>query len=414
MMGGMGSGRPRAVSTALAVGTAALTVALAAPAQATTYNNVANGAPRSGACNLSDAIKAATTNAQVHGCSPGSATGTDTIILQAGVLYQGWGTPLHVPPTGGRLAIQGGVDAQGNVSTIQSANYGYPNPIGGTTVCSFPAAIFSGGTLTLTGIKLQANETDTTGICQYAGSLTINGCEIGDGLGSFGFNAGGIASIPSNNSVARTLTIQSGTVSGRTFLPRIIHNYTPNGGAGIVLLGNVNTNITDATFEVNNAAESGSSILWAGGYGKMGNLTLTRVTMDNNQAGLEGGWGGAMWLDPDDANATVTINSGDIQVNAVARPEFSALYTAGAIYVGAGFGTDKLILTGQTFFQNNLVYWYDSDGVPADVQQWTFNSDPWVYNAISCRGGSTVDHVTGSEWNGHSPQLKGDGTCTLQ
>jgi hypothetical protein len=397
--------RPRRALTirAMAIGAAASALALAAPAGATTYNSVANGAPGSTKCNLSDALKAANTNTAVNRCAAGS-TGTDTINLQPGVIYQGWGTPLHVLPTGGAVVIQGAANASGALSIIRAPNYGYPAPAGGTSACSYPAAIYSGGTLTLNTLNLQASEPFTTGLCQYAGSATVSGVEIGDGLFANGFLAGGIRSIPNGNNNARTLTIKSSS--------RIINNISPDSGAALALFGNVTTNISDTVIGFNSADGNGGGIFWVGGWDKMGNLTLTHVQFNNNEAGFEGGWGGAMYLDPDDVNATATISGGNLQQNAVVRPEFTPLYTAGAIYVGAGFGSNKLILTGQTFIRDNLVFSWPSDP-PADTQQWTFNSDPWVYEAIACRQSSDVDRVVGSEWNGHIPQLKGDNTCTL-
>src|SRR5262245_23106431 len=61
----------------LGLGVAGALVVPAVTAQATTYTNVVTGAPGSGKCNLSDAIKAASTNTAVHSCPAGSSSTTD-------------------------------------------------------------------------------------------------------------------------------------------------------------------------------------------------------------------------------------------------------------------------------------------------------------------------------------------------
>jgi hypothetical protein len=311
-----------------------------------------------------------------------------------------------VPPTGGALAITGGVNSSGAVTTLIMNNNSYPNPQGGTSACGFPAGIFVGGTLTITQVQLTAADPFFTGVCQYAGSLTLAGMGISD------FSGGAILSATSTNTPARTLVLKSGTLNNRTFVTAIEGNSTPGSGGGLLLNANVNTTITDAFIESNSADASGAAIAWIGGWGKMGNLTITHATVDNNNASIESGNGGAYYFDPDDVNATVTINTGNIQNNAVARPEFSAIGTGGAIYVGSGFGTNKLVINN-TFLSGNVVYGYPSDPFQQDGQAFTLNPDSWVYNAVYCKGGSHVPRLVGSFWNVHSPPLKGDGTCTF-
>jgi hypothetical protein len=343
----------------------------------------------------------------VNNCNPGSPTLTDVIVLTPGVTYSGWGALLHVPPGGGPLTIQGGVDANGNVTTLVAANKGFPNPIGGASACGSPAAIFVGGTLTILQVQLVPSDPFTTGICQYAGTLNV----LGSGISNF--SAGGILSNSSNNA-HRALNISSGSINGgKSFISAIEMNSTPGSGGGIMLVGNVTTAITNAAIEDNAADGSGGALSWQGGFGTMGSLKITGAIVDNNSSARDSGNGGAFDLEPDDVNATVTITGGFWEDNAVQRPEFSVAGFGGAMYIGPGFGANKLILNGVFIDGSNVVWGWPSDPFPQDVQQFNFNSDSWVYNAISCRGTSKIARVVGSEWNGHSPQLKGDGTCQL-
>ena len=120
----------------------------AAHAASITVNTT--GAPVTGKCNITDAIQAATTNKAVRGCIAGSSTTTDTITLAANTTYSGYGKPLHIPSSGGALVIQGTLSNGQRTTTIRASNYGAPSPspLADGSVCPFPAAIYSGGTVT--------------------------------------------------------------------------------------------------------------------------------------------------------------------------------------------------------------------------------------------------------------------------
>jgi hypothetical protein len=369
---------------------AAFTV-LSGAAHATTITVDRTGAPVSGHCNLTDAVQAATTNAIVHGCAAGSSRNTDTIILAANTTYQGYGKALHIPPGGGALVIQGTLSNNAVSSIIMSANYGYPNPAGGTSACSDPAAIFVGGTLTVKNLILQASETGTAGICQYDGSLTVSGADIGDSLQNNGFNARGIFSYPDGANNHRSITLQNAQIYG---------NYSPNIGAGIGLFGDVDFTMTNSGVQHNNADESGGGIAWVGGWGKMGNVSISVSDILYNQTGVdsENAWGGGLYLAGDDVNASVVLSGTQLQQND------ADTQTGGAIYIGPGMGTNKVVLADCFFLGNNAYI---------DLQQSTLNSDSWVYDAVYCQQGTAMGNMSGSEWSGHSPPLKGDGTCTF-
>jgi hypothetical protein len=360
-------------------------------AQATTITVNVNGAPQSGKCNLTDAVQAATTNLAVHSCPAGSSSSTDTIVLAANTMYQGYGKALNFPSTGGAVVLQGTKSSGVANTIIRAPNYGYPTPAGGTSACPFPAAIYSGGTLTIKDLLLQSSITGTNGVCQHAGSLTVDNGYIGDTADSgFGFNARGIASFPSGANNHRSITIKN--------FSQVVNNYSPNAGGGLAAIGDVTITLTNALFGGNASAESGGGIYLAGGWGKMGNLTSTGTNFYYNEAGIEGGWGGALYLGGDDAAATVSITGSDIQQNVVDT------WTGGAIFVGSGMGSGKVTIAS-SFFAGNLSFF--------DLQQNTLNSDASTYTAVRCNSSSTMPDLTGSEWTGHSPPLQGDGTCSF-
>jgi len=246
-----------------------------------------------------------------------------------------------------------------------------------------------------------ARDDFTNGIRQYAGSLTLdNFAVVGDSVngiynadacpGGAGFLARGIYSYPNGNNNHRSITITNN--SG------IWNNCSPNNGGGIALFGDVNLT-TNFAFVIDNVTdESGGGIFLSGQWGKMGTVLVQNTDVQYNQAGIEGGWGGGMYLGGDDANATVTYDGHSMQVNDCWTE------TGGAMYVGSGMGLNKVIIRNMALFENNGA---------VDGQQAELNSDSWVYNAVSCQTSASLDSMNGSEWSGHSPPLKGDGTCTF-
>ncbi|HMI87616.1 MAG TPA: hypothetical protein VK550_26200 [Polyangiaceae bacterium] len=371
------------------VGPALALLALAGSAEATTITVNVSGAPQTGKCSLTDAVQAATTNTAVHSCPAGSSSSTDTIQLAAGTTYQSYGKTLLFPTTGGAVVIQG---TSARTTIIRAPDYGYPspNPLSATEVCPFPSAIFAGGTLTVKNLILQASTGGTKGICQYAGSLTLDNTLVGDTAGVWYFEAGAITSYPNTSNIHRTLLIKN--------FSDIWGNTSPGNGAGLALFGDVDTTINNSQIEHNESDSSGGGIYWSGIWGKMGNLTLTNNT-EVHYNGANAGWGGGIYLGGDDALASVTIDNGNMQVNAAA-------YLGGAIYMESGVGDGKVMISNGSYIgPNNTAF--------GDSQQASLNSDSYVYNKVWCQGGATIYGLTGSEWTGHSPPLNDDGTCSF-
>lgn len=354
-------------------------------AHATTITVNTNGAPASGKCNLTDAIQAATTNAAVHSCPAGSSSSTDVIALAANTTYASYGKVLHVPSSGGAVVIQG--PSGGTTTTIiRAPNYGYPNPNPiNANVCPYPAALFTGGTVTLKNLTLQSSVDGTTGICQYAGSLTLDTMELGDEAFTFGFNRGGLYSFPNTTQLHRTLTITNSYV---------VHNYSFQNGGGVAAIGNVDTTITGTVFETNTSESSGGGLSWSGADGKMGFVKVLSSSFFYN---VSYSYGGGMYLGPDTTSGAATLDAVDVQQN-------EASLTGGAVFVGNTAGLNKVTVQNGSFF--------DSNGSLSDGQQASFNSDANTYNAVYCKTSSTVPSMHGSEWT-HTPPLKGDGTCTF-
>jgi hypothetical protein len=361
-------------------------------AAATTITVNTAGPPLSGKCSLTDAVQAAVTNAAVHSCPAGSASATDTIQLAANTTYQNYGKPL-VLSGGGPVVIQGPANGDPRNVVIIAPNYGYPSPNpANPDVCPYPPAMMSGSTLTLKDFQLRANQDGTTGICQYAGSLTVSHAIVGDNFcpSNVGFNRGGIWSYPNTAQLHRTLTITSGAL--------ITGNYSFYQGGGVALWGNVDTTISLGSLGrpiigCDTTESSGGGLAWmADGTGKMGNLTITSADFGMNTSYS---WGGGLYLAGDDANATVTLNDTTLYQNV-------ASFTGGGAFIGSGLGLNKVTLIHSNF---------QGDELANDNQQRSLNSDANVYNAVQCKSSSALYFMHGNEWT-HNPPLKGDGTCT--
>lgn len=348
------------------------------------------GAPQTNHCNLTDAIQAASTNARVHNCTAGSATTTDTIHLAA-TTYQGYGKPLLVPATGGPLVIQG----QSITTTVIMADdtYGYPtpNPLSSSSVCPAPAALFVGGNLTLQNLDLNATGPSTVGVCQYAGSLTMTSVMVGNTDGNFTFGQGGLRSYPNTSNNHRTITMTNSTF-GYDFIYGL--------GGAIAGYGNVDLTMTGGFLYANFAESGGGALYWSGSWGKMGNLKLSNVTAEYNT--VSAGWGGALYLDGDDANATVVLDGEDVEQN-IAGSSTNDGYNAGAIFVGTHYGLNKITVSN-SYYDGNLSY--------SDPQQWTMNASLSTYNAVYCTNTQFDQFQLGDEWPS-DPPLKGDWTCVF-
>ena len=273
-----------------AVGIALVIAMMSGTSNARTITVNTSGASTSGKCNITDAIKAASTNTAVRACAAGELWATDTIVLAANTAYQAYGAPLHVPAGGGQLVISGTLSSGDVTTTILGRNYGYPspNPIN-STVCQYPAAIFTGGgTVTIRDLNLQADSflEGKTGICQYSGGLTLNN------VGIYQFDRGGLWSYPNTSTNTRTLTIVT---------TDIMSNHSPVVGAAVSLFGSMTASLTNMTIQENNSDESGGALHWNG----HGTLTITDVDFNFNRSIYS--MGGAANINPDTSNAIADV-----------------------------------------------------------------------------------------------------------
>jgi hypothetical protein len=345
-----------------------------------------NGPPMSGRCNLTDAIRAASTNASVRGC-PAGQWSTDTVVLQANTTYEAYGAPLHVPAGGGPVIISGTLVSGETTTAILGRNYGFPspNPIN-STVCQYPAAIFvGGGNVTIRNLNLWPDNLieGKAGICQYSGGLTI------DNVGIYDFDRGGVWSYPNTPSNHRTLTMQ--TID-------FWSNYSPVVGAAVSLHGSMTVSITNAWIQENSSNESGGALHWNG----HGSLTVTDVDFNYNHSLYA--FGGGVNLNPDEPGSIATFSN-------VAFYGNSASHYGGAMWVGDNLATNGLRL--QNTYISPANYGTDAPGVPDDPAHNSFNADTWVYDRIYCTAGSIIGSLNHYPWTWNTPRLKGDGTCTF-
>lgn len=206
------------------------------------------------ACTLSDAIRAANTDATVGGCAVGDV-GLDTLVLPARSLFS-----LNAPEGGaynGLPVFTSEIVIQGNGSTIRR------HPAAPTAFRV--VAVGSGGKLTLQSTTISggvAEDSEGGGIhVAGGGSLTLvdstvsgNGANYGAGL----FNAG-------------TATLTRSTLSG---------NGASDFGGGLYNAGTAT--LTDSTV-------SGNGGFYGGGLHNKGALTLTHSTVSGNNASHGGG-----------------------------------------------------------------------------------------------------------------------------
>lgn len=355
--------------------------AFASAAHATTITVNVTGAPTSGKCSLTDAIQAAQTDTAVRGCSAGSSSSTDIIQLAANTTYQNYGKALYVPASTAALVIQG-VANNGDITTqISVPNYGYPANAGiSTTACPDPAGVFAGGNVTLKNVALEAVIGGTAGICQYAGSLTVDTIKVEQ------FNRGALRSYANSGNTHRNLTVKNTLIQNNTSI---------HFGGGIASFGDVTLIVTNSTLQLNLGEELAGAI-YVGpvdGFTKIGNVAITGGVIAYNETYS---MGGAVYLNGTDTAASVNFDGVLMQQN-------DSVFQGGGLCVAGTWGSSKVKISNGTSMVNN---W--SSSVP---QQSNLNADDAAYNAVYCRTGSWVD-VGGSDWT-HNPPLKGDGTCTF-
>lgn len=367
----------------------AVTALCTGTALATTITVTTTGPSSRTQCNLTDAIQAATTNTRVNGCRAGQpAPATDTIQLKAGngtsVTYAGYGTFIWIPAApndGGPLVLAGGSSYPGR-TVISAQDYGAPPP----AIYACPdAAIYTGGSnVTIQGLTVTAGSgPPATGICQYAGNLTVNDVILGPSgeNNTTGFSSSAIWS--SGLADQMSLIIGSSQITG---------NFGQGYSAGgLTLSGAVTTTITDSDFEDNSGTVGlPGAISWFGG----GDLTISDTTFNENSTA--GSSGGALDLVCHDCDASVVLSNDDFENNQSFPGD-----GAGAINLDNG-GNFPLTISGGYIGASNFT--------GTDGQHSSFQPGWQTYFSLYCENSAFIANVSGSEWAPFSP-LSSDGTC---
>ena len=239
-------------------------VAPAARAQATiTVNspiqvvNPGAGGNADGLCQLSEAIRAANTNAAVDGCAAGQTGGTDTIVIPAGTYTLAavdntnglFNEPLGLPPITESVTLQGA----GAATTIVERSTAGGTPDFLFTINNGVAVTFDG--LTIRNFRSPASGI-SGGIMHYFGPTAVNNCIVennhaensgsADRGGGFSTDFNSNAPFSANNTLFR--------------------NNTSNNANGMVLAATGPVTITNSTFQ-NNSSTTSAAVLWLGGDG---------------------------------------------------------------------------------------------------------------------------------------------------
>lgn len=380
-------------------------------AQAATITVNTSGPPSTTKCSLMDAIQAATTNRRVHGCTAGQAS-TDTILLNASgsrtgvdtnaTFYQNYGTYLLIPQApgdGGPLVIRGG---QAN-SVIVGQDYGVPD--------AFPpencwnSAVYSGGSgVTIQNVILTSAIGHMTGVCQFAGTLTLIGIQI-QALNAGGFSSqpvpfqiGAIVSVA--NMGPQTLTVDSSWVndSQNDFL----------WAGGISLVGPVHATITNSS--LNNNSYNGNDIVSAGGlwWDGSADLNVTGTSFVGNFA--PGVGGGAMMLSCKSCSGSATMTNDYFAGNVANNSVGSCDVGAGSVYIDINGGNFPLTVSGSYFDASN----YNCGGVQ-NLYMGNFYPSWQTWFSVSCNNSSQISDVApgGTPYPAWMPfyPFVGDGTC---
>jgi predicted outer membrane repeat protein len=337
----------------------------AAPSDGTIVVGTTNPADvDDGTCSLVEAIIAANSDADYHGCTISGSPGNDTIQLQAGAVYTLTGVHNVTQGANGLPSITSTVTIAGQNATV----------LRDPTAANF--RIFHvgyGGNLTLKDLTVANGHAQTSGMWwDQAGAglfsnyiAVLDGCTFENNVAGSG---GGVYSWSADLDVSDTIfhgnqaNSSGGGIGGSGVLTVTGSTLTDNSavvrGGGIYLFGSLA--ITDTTIISNTSAGQGGGIYVQDHYttsslndvtirantssGEGGGLyaatvvTLNRVTIDNNRSDTIGGGiyltqyeeAGSLWM----INSTVYSNTaqtsgGGLYVN---YPGTGILVTANISY----------------------------------------------------------------------------------
>lgn len=371
--GGRPLGRARLASVTLGLGFALLSGTRAAHAATITVDDLTQTTATSaadGKCSLAEAITAANSDAAVDSCTAG--LGADVIQLPAGAfdLLSAYSSAFPyeaMPQVTSKLTIQG--PASGT-ATIQR------NPV---------APLLRFFAVTATGNLTLKKLTFTKGVSPYSdaigsvGTLTVDSCTFqGNGGSQDAVNytvldiTGGTATVSNSTFAANKAfslfvqgaqaTLSNDTFTANTAAPMHLRgssvvavsgsSFDQNVGSGgpsaiFAQLASGTLAVSDSTFTANVTPETGSATIYSQG----GTVSLTRCTVDGNQAP----YGGAVQVQ----GGTFTISDSTLSDN-------TASQVGGAIQFSAG-PTSTLSLKNSTLSGNSTqgdggAIWTDSAG----------------------------------------------------
>jgi hypothetical protein len=364
----------------------------AAPASGTIVVDTTNPADvNDGTCSLVEAIIAANSDANYHGCTFIGSPGDDTIQLQVGAVYI---------LTGIHNVTQGANGLPSITSTVTIAGQ---NAI----VWRDPAAanfrifhVGSTGHLTLKNLTVTNGRTQTSGAWWWEqsgaglfsgnGTVVLDGCTFLDNVATI--SGGGVYAWGGDLDVSDTIFLgnQSGfhgggiggsvgvvTVTGST----LTNNGAGNAGGGIYSFGILM--VADTTI-IGNTSSQGGGIYIKTSYWTGDTVSLNDVTI---RANTSSGDGGGLYVAAAATLNRVTIDNNQSGAN------------GGGIYLTLYENAGSLSMTNSTIYSNTaqtsgggLYANYPGAGIPvtADIRYTTFASN----TATSGAGGSLYNNQT--------------------
>lgn len=258
----------------------------AATINVTTASGVtANDNAGDGKCDLIEAVRAANTNVAYHGCTAGSSSGTDQIVLTSGFTYPLSRTLL---PTS---SIEITTSAAGT-ATISPTSWVYSATPG--RECLIYARNSSSTVVTsLTGVTLSSPGTSgVAGFCNSRGKAILRRVHV------TGFTAGGINSW-CDSTHGCVYPAESSYI--QVELSLIDYNSKAGHGGGLAASGlGSSLGIHNSSF-IGNHSDSGGGAIWVGT--SLGTPTIRHSTIASNSAA----YGGGVYIAMDPTTNTYTM-----------------------------------------------------------------------------------------------------------
>lgn len=357
--------------------TALLAWATVAPAATITVNGTADALADDATCTLREAVRAANQNTAVGGCTAGSGSGTDVIVLPAGDYV------LSITGTDEDAAATGDLDLAQSV-TISGA--------GASTT-----------TIDADGLD-RAFDVLSVGIGAFFEGVTIQGGVAPGGFGGGVKTVGGDVTftdcvLSANSAASGGGFAIAGAGSGTFVRTSVLGNTSTSDGAGIFTSGG-DLDVTDSTIGGNVSNDSGGGIM-AGASGGSATVTIVRSSIESNSAANNGaGYMGANNVTLDVRNSTFSGNTAGSSGGAL-----SGSFTGGAVL-------NNVTISGNTASDGGGIYW-NASGVwtlsnsilagntalnePPDGTDCYGSLTSGGYNVIGTTAGCTLPTTTGDQ-----------------